>query len=135
MARIEIVEGDGRKALEKELPGTFSILVLDAFSGDSVPVHLLSKEAFQLYFRLLKNGGTLVVNVTNRNLDVGAVVRAAAFELKKKVFAVHSEPDEDQHFEPADWMLVTEGPPEGTAKAPRIRVWTDDYNSMLTILK
>jgi len=134
LARTEVVEGDGRKELEKEQTDSFSILVLDAFSGDSVPVHLLTKEAFQLYFRLLKDGGTLVVNVTNRNLDVGKVVRAAAFELQKKVFAVHSDPDEEEHFEPADWMLVTDGPTDTFAK-PSIRVWTDEYNSLLPILK
>jgi hypothetical protein len=134
-AKVEVVEGDGRKALEQEPPASFSILVLDAFSGDSVPVHLLTKEAFELYFRQLKAGGTLAVNVTNRNLDVGAVVRAASFDLRKRVFAVHSEADDERHFEAADWMLVSDGPGDGGEAPPSIRAWTDDYNSLLHILK
>jgi hypothetical protein len=73
-----VVLGDARVTLAKEPDAYFSVLVLDAFSSDAVPVHLLTREAFKLYDRLLKPGGFLLVNITNRNLDLEPVIAALA---------------------------------------------------------
>ena len=76
--RVDVVQGDARLALEHEAPQNFDVLVVDAFSGDSIPVHLLTLEAFELYYRNLKPDGILVVNVTNRYLDLSPVVETLA---------------------------------------------------------
>ena len=69
-ARVEVALGDGRLVLESEPSQQFDLLVMDAFSGDSVPVHLITREAFRTYFRHLKPGGILAVNITNTYLDL-----------------------------------------------------------------
>src|SRR6185437_5050884 len=65
-AKIELVQGDGRLALEREPTASFDDLVLDAFSGDSIPVHLLTREAFRTYFRILRPDGEIAIHITNR---------------------------------------------------------------------
>ena len=80
-AEVKIVLGDGRLSLDGEPPQEFDVLALDAFSGDAIPVHLLSREAFQLYFRHLKPEGVLALHVTNRSLDLPPVVQKTAQEF------------------------------------------------------
>ena len=80
-AATEVVAGDGRLALEREPPQNFDVLILDAFSGDSIPVHLLTRQAFEVYFRHLRPGGIVAVHVTNRYLDLAPVVDALAAAL------------------------------------------------------
>ena len=82
-ARKEIVMGDGRLSLEREPSQQFDLLVMDAFSGDSVPVHLVTREAFRTYFRHLKPGGILAVNITNRYLDLTPVMERAATRFRQ----------------------------------------------------
>src|SRR6185369_5591042 len=77
-AKVEVAMGDGLLVLESEAPQQFDILVMDAFSGDSVPVHLITKEAFATYFRHLKPDGILAVNISNAYLDLEPVMERAA---------------------------------------------------------
>lgn len=134
-ARVDVAPGDGRLALEREAPSSFDILVLDAFSGDSAPVHLLTREAFQLYFRCLRPGGTLAVNITNRYLDIGLPVRAAAWELRKKADAIHNDADPAKGVEASDWMILAGLSPGTAPLRSHMRAWTDDYNSLFRILR
>ena len=76
--QVEIAMGDARLSLEGEPPQNFDVIVLDAFSGDSVPTHLLTKEAFAVYLRHLVPGGVICAHITNTYLDLVPVVRAAA---------------------------------------------------------
>jgi len=80
-AEIEIVIGDGRLALEREAPQNFDVLILDAFSGDSVPAHLLTLEAFQIYLRHLKPDGIIAVQISNQYLCLAPVIEKAAAAL------------------------------------------------------
>ncbi len=89
-ARVETIPGDGRLSLEREPDQQFDVLVLDAFSGDSVPVHLLTQEAFVLYFRHLKKGGVLAVHASSTYLDLAPVVDLAARELGRPARLVAS---------------------------------------------
>lgn len=143
---IEIVEGDGRLALEKERVGTFDMLVLDAFSGDSVPVHLLTLEAFTHYFRLLKPNGVLTIHVTNTYLDLAALVAQSMVENGKRHVMIQSAPDSTGHVFAADWILAAAddrflGAPEiaQTGKPVVLREglkpWTDDYSNLVKILR
>ncbi len=86
-ASIDVVEGDGRLRLEQEPEHSFDLIVLDAFSDDSIPVHLLTREAFQIYFARLRPGCRLAVHVTNRYLDLNPVIEALARTWEKQCCA------------------------------------------------
>jgi SAM-dependent methyltransferase len=132
-AQTSVTEGDGRLALATEQPNSFDVIVLDAFSDDSIPVHLMTKEAFALYFRLLKPDGVLAIHLTNRYLDLQPVVQALAANLEKQTESVHNAAEPDKQILAADWVLVhgqrTGSPPNS------IRLWTDDYSNLFQLLK
>ena len=145
-ARVETALGDGRLLLEREAPRNFDILVMDAFSGDSVPVHLITREAFRTYFRHLRPGGILAVNISNRYLDLKPVVARAARDFGRIALAFDytAEADDSICFGNT-WALVVG---EETRRAlaliqtgqaieprPGFRAWTDDYSNLLGILK
>jgi hypothetical protein len=145
-ARIDIVLGDGRMSLEQEQPQGFDVLVVDAFSGDAIPVHLLTREAFQLYFRHLKPNGLLAVHISNQYLNLAPVVGGAATWLNKEAVMVSNEPDGPGEIYRATWILV--GDPQGFLGRPEIAktgklltagdtpaTWTDDESSLFKILK
>jgi len=88
--------GDARLTLEKEAPENFDVLAVDAFSSDAIPVHLLTYEAMQLYFRHIKPDGILAVHVSNRYLDLQPVVGGEAQALKKVARVVDTDDDETQ---------------------------------------
>ena len=143
-AKLEIVLGDGRLQLEREPSQQFDVLVMDAFSGDSVPVHLLTLEAFQIYFKHLKPGGVLAMNVTNAFLDLVPVLKRAADHHGKHMRLLEHPGDQDLAFA-SRWVLITDSKdffdqaslqamreveaPEGFA------AWRDDYSSLLAVLK
>jgi SAM-dependent methyltransferase len=137
-AETEVVDGDGRLALEREPPQNFDVLVLDAFSGDSIPVHLLTRQAFQVYFRHLRPGGIVAVHVTNRYLDLPPVVEALATALQKQVRMIHSDADPPNGIYAADWSLVADNLEWLSHTQPvarTLRPWTDDYSNLFRILK
>jgi SAM-dependent methyltransferase len=133
-AKIELIQGDGRLALEREPSASFDCLVLDAFSGDSIPVHLLTREAFRTYFRILRPEGEIAIHITNRFLDLAPVVRAVAASLGRQVIEVRSEADPDQQVLAADWMLVSSRNVNETPSR-RTKPWTDDYSNLFEVLK
>jgi SAM-dependent methyltransferase len=132
-ARIDVVAGDGRLALEKEPPGSFDAIVLDAFSDDSIPVHLLTKQAFQIYFRILRPDGVLAIHLTNRYLDLEPVVESLAAASRRHVEAVHSLAQPEAHILAADWAVVSGSATEHTR--PSAHLWTDDYSNLFQVLK
>jgi spermidine synthase len=145
-AQIDTVLGDARLSLERQQPQQFDLLAVDAFSSDSIPVHLLTREAFDLYVRHLKHGGTLAVHVSNRYLNLQPVVTRAATAMGREVLMVANEPDQPKGVSRSTWILVCdrgglleqEGVrPTGTllkSSIPR-PLWTDDYSSLLPLLK
>jgi hypothetical protein len=146
-AKIDIVLGDARLSLERDAPRRFDVLIVDAFSGDSIPVHLLTGEAFELYFRHLKPDGALAVHISNQYLDLQPVVTAAAQQLGKEAVAVNHEVDNSKGVYPANWIVV--GNPDGFlgqseieragqvlgGAGGSIQPWTDDYSSLWRVLK
>jgi len=146
-AHVETVLGDGRLSLERETSQQFDVLVMDAFSGDSVPVHLITREAFQTYLRHLKPGGILAVNVSNKHLDLRPVMeRGAAAVGRIALFYSYDASEEDSFCKNADWVLITE--PDVRETQPKLfadgqvlkpytgfRAWTDDFSNMFRILK
>ncbi len=132
-AKTSVILEDGRLALERERSGSFDVLVLDAFADDSIPVHLLTKEAFATYFRLLRRDGVLAIHLTNRYLDLAPVVEAEAGAFGKRATEIHSEAEPSQQVLAADWALVGDGGPEINAKP--VRLWTDDYSNLFQVLR
>ena len=90
-AHVEVALGDARITMSREAPQRFDILVVDAFSGDAIPVHLLTREAFALYWRHLKPNGVLAVHVSNRYLELPPVVQIAAQRSGKSAWLVDNE--------------------------------------------
>jgi hypothetical protein len=146
-ADVAVVLGDGRIALERELAESggrrFDVLVVDAFSGDAVPVHLLTRESADLYWRSLAEDGVLAFQVTNRHLDLAPVVRGLAADRGVETIEVVLDPPEGGPGRPVVWMLASRSEPflasvraEGSSGAPgRTVLWTDDYSNLLGVLR
>lgn len=145
-ARIETVLGDARLSLENEPAQGFDLLVVDAFSGDSVPVHLLTREAFAAYFKHLKPDGVLALHVTNRFLNLEPVVKAAAASFHKEARRVEFEGDRSRQIFHSSWVLVSSNKKlmqhpliadvsEDIPITVHTRMWRDDYSSVFSALK
>ena len=144
-AKIETVLGDARLSLEREEPQQFDVLVVDAFSSDAIPVHLITNEAMAVYLRHLKPGGAVAFHVTNRFLRLAPVVKKIADANGLLTALVVDDADETE-FSKTDWVLVTRdkallAKPELASKTsaideiPGLNLWTDDFSSLYQILK
>lgn len=133
-AAVDVVEGDARISLAAEAPNGFDLLVVDAFSGDSIPPHLLTREAFALYLRHVAPGGTLALHISNQYLDLAPAVRALAADAGRPSTRMLSPAVPDEGVLRATWMLVDNRAAAAPA-AVRFPVWTDDWNSLLPALK
>jgi hypothetical protein len=145
-AKIDIVLGDGRLSLEAEPPQGFDVLAVDAFTGDSIPVHLLTVEAFALYFGQLKPDGILAVHISNSYLNLQPVVESAAARLGKEAVVVTNPDDHPNGIFRSQWLLI--GNSAGLFNQPEFEsavrspmsvtpgaLWTDDYSSLFKILR
>jgi SAM-dependent methyltransferase len=131
---VEVVPGDGRLSLERETGERFDLLAVDAFSGDAIPVHLLTAEAFRLYLSRLKPGGVLALHITNRYLNLAPVVLALAAHEGIQSRVVRNAPDPSEDVYEATWVVVH--PDAASPAAPAgARVWTDDYSNLLGAIK
>jgi hypothetical protein len=143
--RCDVVLGDARLMLEREEPNQFDLLFLDAFTGDAPPVHLLTKEAFQLYGRHLRPDGLLVVHVTNTYLELAPVVARIGHELGWKLVRVRTPFDEtwlanhtDSLIFAREATLLPQSPSAETIPDDVIRaapLWTDQYSNLIQVLK
>jgi spermidine synthase len=134
-ARTEVLTGDGRLLLEKEPPDSFDVLLLDAFSDDTIPVHLITREAFGLYFGLLHRDGVLAIHLTNRYIDLDPVVDALVAEHRKRVVHLHSIARPEEQVLDADWTIVF-GRDEAAARNVEAQnLWTDGYSNLFSVLK
>jgi hypothetical protein len=153
-ARVELVLGDARLSLERELAQgafdrpeqRFDILSVDAFSGDAIPLHLLTREAFADYARVIKLDGVIAFHLSNRYLDLPPVVGQIARDAGFQAVLVTDRPSPFGLTSPSDWALVTRSTrflqqPEimafSTPIVPRSGppVWTDQFSNLFQILK
>jgi len=134
------VLGDARLKLEAESPQDFDVLAVDAFSGDSIPVHLITLEAVESFLRHMKPSGVIAYHVSNRFLDLKPVLLAIA-EKHKLEYAFVDQRDKDGGTT-SDWILLARDKkiilrPEIVASTepvvpePGWRLWTDAYNNLL----
>jgi hypothetical protein len=153
-AQVEVVLGDARLSLEREPAQEFDLLALDAFSSDAIPVHLLTREAFEIYDRHIKTNGIIALHVSNQYLDLEPVVVNAARHFNFKMATINYDEDaEDSDDEDnwwvysSTWILLTRNeeiinsPAISQAASPAetdavsIPLWTDDFASLFQIME
>lgn len=141
-AKVDVVLGDARLQLEQEPPQSYDILVLDAFSGDGVPVHLLTSEAFDVYRRHLKPDGVIAAHVSNRHLDLRPVLQAQAERLGQQAFTIVKHRDANGANHNA-WVLLSSNAEllaNDELRKRHVRddgrkvLWTDARSDLMAIL-
>ena len=148
-AQIDVVLGDARLSLEREAPQDFDMLVLDAFSGDAIPTHLLTQEAFSVYLRHLRDEGLLAIHITNRHVDLNPVIAGLARHFGLHTARIRSDINEAQGAAAAVWVLIARD--QSFLSLPAIRaamdpaeapidenpppLWRDDYSNLLQVLR
>ena len=144
-AKITISMGDARLSLEREDSHNFDVMVIDAFSSDSVPMHLMSAEAMEVYLKHLASDGVIVFNVTNRYLNLTPPIQRIAKEYGLVSGYISDEPQDRIHYD-SEFTLVTRDPnvladpriAPGISQVdeiPNLGVWTDNFNNLFRILR
>ena len=144
-AAIDVVEGDARISLEEDWRNganqQFDVLAIDAFHGNSIPVHLLTREAFGIYLHHLRGPeGILAINVTSWHLDLAPVVLRLAKEWRMQAALYRGGAGEERYS--TDWILLTRDPRVAAtfdqAETTAVRegpLWTDDYSNLLRLIR
>jgi len=149
-AAVDFEVGDARLSLERELarggPRGYDVLAIDAFSSDSIPVHLITREAIELYARHVAADGIIAVHISNRFLDLKPVLANIAQATGLTARLVSDSPEDDRSASSTDWVLLARDP--RTLDDPRIAgraeplapvagfsLWTDQFNNLLDVLK
>lgn len=148
-ATVEVVMGDARLSMERELtagtPQAFDLLALDAFSSDAIPVHLLTREAFEIYLGHLAPEGILAIHISNRYLDLAPVVERLADHFQLEVVSVNDSGGDEWWIYSSTWMLLSRHrsalereeiaeASDPCGKGSGCELWTDDFASVWSIL-
>ena len=146
-AQVEVIPGDARLSMERELdrgePQKFDVLAIDAFSGDAIPVHLLTEEAFQIYLKHLSGPQAIIaIHITNTYLDLRPVVLKLANRFGLRSAWINSYGN-GETVSTSSWMLLSQSNPlvAGMAdtldgvRLPESRLWTDDYSNLFQVLR
>ncbi len=150
-AEVDIVLGDARVSLERALregkPEKFDILAVDAFSSDSIPMHLLTRECMEIYHRHLAEDGILAIHISNKHLDLEPLVRGLVAEIGYEAVLISNEDDEENGVDSSDWVLVTtnqeflkdkeveESIVQWTDDSKEPVVWTDDFSNLFELIR
>jgi hypothetical protein len=145
---INVIMGDGRISLSQQEDGRYGIIVIDVFTSDAVPLHIMTMEAISMYMDKLAEGGVLAFNVSNRHLNLVPVLSTIAHELGLESYAYwYVPPEEDPLTDPADWVIITRGNAFGERLQKMDEGWTylednipqelwrDDFSNILKALK
>jgi len=149
-ARTEVVLGDGRLSLEREPPRGYDVLGIDAFSGDSIPMHLITREAMALYVKHLNADGVIIFQATNRYVDLLPVVKRLAAEFGMEAVNIadlaegaegpeywYSSTDQvivTRNHKLLEWPRIDEVSEEIDERAD-LPIFTDSHHNLLRILK
>jgi SAM-dependent methyltransferase len=161
-AKITSALGDARLVLEREPDQGFDVLAIDAFSSDSIPVHLITREAIKLYARHVKPEGVIAFHISNRYLDLQPVVAQLGADIGYSALRWLDDPGDESYLYRSDWILVTKSAafmawldkqaaadaltakpdkdkglhrPDRLKPKPSLEPWTDDRNNLFQILK
>lgn len=147
-AEKRLVEGDGRIRLGEQTDGSYDLLVVDAFNSDTIPMHLLTREAFELYLKKLKPDGLLALHITNRNVDLSGPLQHLASALDLTAYFLLDSDDSVEGKFMSHWMLLSRLDP-----APRLKIgsgklqvwripavasprpWRDDWNNLVGVIR
>jgi hypothetical protein len=140
-----IALGDARLSMEAEESQQFDVLAIDAFVSDAIPVHLLTREANDVYWRHLKPNGVLAVHVSNRYVDLEPIVGKGAMDSRKEARIVSNPSDLIAGISGSTWVLVTSRPgffekeplrnTERVPVPPDFQAWTDDYTNLWRVFR
>ena len=146
-----IVPGDARSMMEKDLnehnleEGAFDLLILDAFSSDAIPVHLLTAESFDLYKRLIRPDGVMAIHITNNHLDLATVARRLAHHIGYEAVLIRTQHDANRDARPCEWIIASANRQflnlpsiqKASTDIPlnKTRLWTDNYSSLISVMK
>ncbi|MFT4059831.1 MAG: fused MFS/spermidine synthase [Legionella sp.] len=143
--KINLVENDGRLAVERLANHSQNLLIVDAFSSDAIPVHLITLEAFSLYQRKLSKDGVILVNLSNRHLQLLPVLTAAGRALDMLVFSMTYPGNPAKGEFASEWALLTENKELAFrltqdshwhfVASEKQFLWTDDYSNLIPLLK
>jgi predicted O-methyltransferase YrrM len=142
----DVVIGDGRLSLEKTAANEFDLIMLDAFNSDSIPAHLVSREAVRMYVQKLKPNGLILFHVSNRYMDVESLVSAVAFDTGLEGRVRFDEDEEPTGKTGSDYVIVAKRTDDfgelkenenwtPIEKPAEIQPWTDDYSNMMAIVR
>ncbi len=146
VGKVENVAGDARQSLEQESPQAYDVFVVDAFSGDAIPTHLLTREAFQAYLRHLREDGLLAVHISNRHLELSPVVTAATEAVGLSAYLIEGANDSATYQFKSRWILacqpakyqrwsrVLAPPARPLAASADVRLWTDQFSNLLQVM-
>jgi hypothetical protein len=145
-AKVHIELGDARISMERQQPQNYDLIALDAFSGDAIPVHLLTKESFEKYFEHLKPDGVIAVHISNRHLDLVPVVYGMSEHFKAWISIVDCNRDAGVGEAASEWVIITKnrelmdspGMKEAGKDVPpdtKRLLWTDQYSNLFEILE
>ena len=147
-AELKVVLGDARRSLDHESDGSFGLIILDAFSSDAIPIHLITREAVRGYLDKLADDGIMAFHISNRHLRLHSVLASVAdnlgLECRQQEFRV-TDTDLKEFYYPSDWVLMARrttdfGPLASDTRwrtpsiEPAMRVWTDEYSNILSVL-
>jgi hypothetical protein len=142
-AEVHVLLGDGRLRMAEAADRTYDLIVLDAFNSDAVPVHLITREAVGMYFRKLKPDGVLAIHLSNRFLDLKPVAAALAADLRYPMRIRVAPPGANRMLAGSVWAVLARdsipfsrlGEWSRSVAGSPIRVWTDDYSNVLSVVK
>jgi len=137
--------GDGRLSLEREQRNQFHMLSVDAFSSDSIPMHLMTVEALQGYKKQIREDGAIVYNVTNRLINLAPMVKLIAEKEGMEAVLIANRPTEDNLYR-TDFVVVTNNKKlisalqkaqdyKSIETLPKLKAWTDSYNNLFDVLR
>jgi spermidine synthase len=147
--QAKVILGDGRLSLERGPAHQFDLLILDAFSSDAIPVHLVTREAFASYVRTLKPHGAIALHITNRYFDLAPIIARIAPEAGLVAYDWDFRPppktdsrdsqrlalDRARAQSRRSRRVATDGHWTRRLADPKVRLWTDDYSNLLAALR
>jgi spermidine synthase len=149
-AKISVVIGDARLSLAKARHHSYDLIVLDAFSSDAIPIHLLTQEALKLYLDKLSESGVLVFHISNKYLDLKPVLGNLAYHLNLVCLAQDdmelTEVEKKAKKAPSTWIVLARQPSDliqladdhrwrPLPSSPKSRLWTDDFSNIVSVFK
>src|SRR4030095_15920757 len=145
-APVDVILGDARLKLRDAPVNGYGVILIDAFSSDAIPVHLITQEALDLYLTKLASGGLLVLHISNRNLDLSGVIADLARARNLTCIGLFDKRPSEGDRDPSKWIVLARNPADSAplmhepfaemlVGKPDAKVWTDDFSNILSVFK